>query len=58
MKIMKYGIYEVIEERCTVYCYLPLSEDQEAQGMGFKKIDEARTQKEAAKLVKRGYINA
>ena len=54
---MKYGIYEVVEERCTAYCYLPLSEDQEAQAMGFKKIDEARTQKEALKKMPRGFIH-
>lgn len=57
MKIMKYGIYEVKEERCTTFCFLPLLEDQKAQEIGFKKIAEARTRKEAAKLVKRGYKN-
>lgn len=55
--MMKYGIYEVKEERCTAFYCLPLSEDQEAKEMGFIKIDEARTKNEAEKLVKRGYKN-
>ena len=52
---MKYGIYEAKSKNCTTYWYFNLKDNKEAEQHGFRKIAEARTAKEASKIVDKLY---
>lgn len=52
-----YGIYEMKLENVTTYHYFEIRNDFEAQAMGYRKIGEARTAKEAAKMLPENKLN-